>query len=63
MTIEPHGPVVRLTVTHDGFARGSVMHRAVSGQLPPSGGWPELLADLKTLLEKGEVMAGVGERA
>ncbi len=61
-TIEPHGPVVRLTVTHDGFAPGSVMHQAVSGELPPSGGWPELLADLKTLLEKGEVMAGVGHR-
>jgi DNA-binding transcriptional ArsR family regulator/uncharacterized protein YndB with AHSA1/START domain len=60
--IEPHGPVVRLTVTHDDFDAGSVMHRAISGQLPPSGGWPELLADLKTLLEKGEVMAGIGER-
>ena len=62
--IEPHGDAaVRLTVTHDDFAPDSVMHRAISGQLPPSGGWPELLADLKTLLETGDLMSGVGARA
>lgn len=55
--IEPHGDAVRLTVTHDDFDPGSVMRQAISGQLPPSGGWPELLADLKTLLETGDVMA------
>ncbi|MCO1656800.1 ArsR/SmtB family transcription factor [Pseudonocardia humida] len=61
--IEPHGDAaVRLTVTHDDFDPGSVMHRAISGQLPPSGGWPELLADLKTLLETGDLMSGVGAR-
>ncbi|WP_267909661.1 hypothetical protein [Micromonospora coerulea] len=30
------------------------MHRAISGQLDGSGGWPQLLASLKTLLETGE---------
>ena len=56
--IEPHGPAsVRLTVTHDDFEPDGLMYRAISGQLPPSGGWPELLADLKTFLETGDVMA------
>ena len=30
------------------------MYRAISGQLDGSGGWPELLASLKSLLETGE---------
>ncbi|MCT2581704.1 ArsR/SmtB family transcription factor [Actinophytocola gossypii] len=42
---------VRLTVTHDGFAGETEMYRAVSGALDDSGGWPELVADLKSLLE------------
>ncbi|HEX2134135.1 MAG TPA: SRPBCC domain-containing protein [Actinophytocola sp.] len=42
---------VRLTVTHDGFAGETEMYRAVSGALDRSGGWPELVADLKSLLE------------
>jgi uncharacterized protein YndB with AHSA1/START domain len=50
--IEPHGDAVRLTVTHDGFEPDSLMYRAVSGQLD-SGGWPEIVASLKTLLETG----------
>ena len=55
--IEPHsGSTVRLTVIHDGFSPDSEMHRAISGQLDGSGGWPELLASLKTLLETGEPM-------
>ena len=54
--IEPHGSAVRLTVTHDDFEPDSQMYRAISGQLPPSGGWPELLANLKTLLETGETL-------
>jgi uncharacterized protein YndB with AHSA1/START domain/DNA-binding transcriptional ArsR family regulator len=62
--IEPRGgSSVRLTVTHDGFAPDSVMHRAISGQLPPSGGWPELLADLKTFLETGDLMADLAAPA
>jgi uncharacterized protein YndB with AHSA1/START domain/DNA-binding transcriptional ArsR family regulator len=60
--IEPHGESVRLTVTHDDFDAGSVMHRAISGQLPPSGGWPELLANVKTLLETGDLMSDLTPR-
>ena len=41
-----HG-VVKLTVVHDGFAPGSTVLAAVSG------GWPAVLASLKTLLETG----------
>ena len=52
--IEPAGSKVKLTVTHDDFEPGSEMLKAISGQLPKSGGWPELLADLKTFLETGE---------
>ncbi len=39
---------VRLTVIHDGFEEGSVMLESISG------GWPRVLANLKTLLETGE---------
>ncbi|MBB3663168.1 MULTISPECIES: ArsR/SmtB family transcription factor [Prauserella salsuginis group] len=42
------GEKVRLTVTHDGFPDGSTMRQMVSQ------GWPELVADLKTLLEADE---------
>ncbi|GAA2633773.1 metalloregulator ArsR/SmtB family transcription factor [Dactylosporangium fulvum] len=53
-TIEPAGPqTVKLTLIHDDFVPGSVMHEAISGRLEGSGGWPELLAGLKTLLETG----------
>ncbi len=51
--LEPHGATVKLTVTHDGFEPGSPMMEAVSGKRDFSGGWPELLADLKTLVETG----------
>jgi hypothetical protein len=30
------------------------MLRAVSGDKPESGGWPEVIASLKSLLETGE---------
>ncbi|MBV8932033.1 MAG: SRPBCC domain-containing protein [Kutzneria sp.] len=57
--IEPHGSTaVRLTVTHDDFGPDSMMHRAISGRLPGSGGWPELLANLKSLLETGATLRG-----
>jgi DNA-binding transcriptional ArsR family regulator len=46
--IEPLGPKVRLTVVHDGFPEGSEVLRLVSG------GWPAVVANLKTLLETGE---------
>lgn len=47
--IEPHKEgIVKLTVTHDGFDPGSVVLESVSG------GWPAVIATLKTLLETGE---------
>lgn len=42
---------VKLTVVHDGFVPGSAMLDAVSG------GWPAILASLKTMLETGEPLA------
>ncbi len=49
--IEPEdNGTVRLTVIHDGFEDGSVMLESVSG------GWPRVLANLKTLLETGEAV-------
>jgi len=54
--IEPKGAAqgaVRLTVVHDELAPDSKMYQAISGKLDGSGGWPELLASLKTLLETG----------
>jgi uncharacterized protein YndB with AHSA1/START domain len=49
--IEPAGPAVKLTVTHDDFVPGSEMLASVSG------GWPMVLAGLKSLLETGEPLA------
>jgi DNA-binding transcriptional ArsR family regulator/uncharacterized protein YndB with AHSA1/START domain len=47
--IEPAGQgVVKLTVVHDGFPAGSTIAEMVSG------GWPAVIASLKTLLETGE---------
>jgi uncharacterized protein YndB with AHSA1/START domain/DNA-binding transcriptional ArsR family regulator len=57
--IEPGGSgvnAVKLTVIHDDLQPGSRMQQAISGQLDRSGGWPELIANLKTLLETGETM-------
>jgi uncharacterized protein YndB with AHSA1/START domain/DNA-binding transcriptional ArsR family regulator len=54
--IEPIGSSVKLTVVHDKFEPGSEMLQAVSGRKPESGGWPQLLANLKTLLETGATM-------
>jgi uncharacterized protein YndB with AHSA1/START domain/DNA-binding transcriptional ArsR family regulator len=51
--LEPTGDRVKLTVVHEGFAPGSPLLEAVSGRTEQTGGWPELLADLKTLLETG----------
>ncbi len=48
-TIEDADPgIVRLQVVHDGFVPGSVMLDAITG------GWPPILASLKTLLETGD---------
>ena len=46
-TIEPYGEIVKLTVTHEGFAEGSKLLGAVSN------GWPAILSGLKSLLETG----------
>src|SRR5438477_589330 len=50
-TIEPHGTIVKLTVTHQGFVEGSKLLGAVSN------GWPAILSGLKSLLETGKVLA------
>lgn len=57
--IEPTDRQVKLTVIHDDFEPGSMMYKAISGQLEKSGGWPELLSDLKSFLETGTVATAV----
>ncbi len=44
--------MVKLTVTHDDFEPGSTVLESLSG------GWPSLLANLKTLLETGDTLPG-----
>jgi uncharacterized protein YndB with AHSA1/START domain/DNA-binding transcriptional ArsR family regulator len=48
--LEPHGEIVKLTVVHDGFDPGSAVRAGISG------GWPSIIANLKTLLETGETL-------
>jgi uncharacterized protein YndB with AHSA1/START domain len=49
--IEPQDDgTVRLTVIHDGFEHGSAMLESISG------GWPRVVANLKTLLETGDAV-------
>ena len=50
--IEDQGSLCKLTVLHDGFEAGSGVLAGITE------GWPRVLADLKTLLETGEVPAG-----
>jgi uncharacterized protein YndB with AHSA1/START domain len=45
--LEPHGKVVKLTLTHEGFDEGSKMVRSISK------GWPAILSSLKSILETG----------
>jgi len=56
--VEPTDRQVKLTVIHDGFDPDSMMLKAISAQVPRSGGWPELLSDLKTFRETGKVATG-----
>jgi uncharacterized protein YndB with AHSA1/START domain len=49
-TIEPHGHLVKLTVTHEGFGVGSKLLDGISK------GWPAILSGLKSLLETGKVL-------
>jgi uncharacterized protein YndB with AHSA1/START domain len=46
--IEPHGKLVKLTLTHEGFAEGSKFLLGISQ------GWPAILSALKSLLETGK---------
>ncbi|WP_245784736.1 ArsR/SmtB family transcription factor [Geodermatophilus amargosae] len=47
--VEQHGGIVRLTVTHENLADGQALREI-------SLGWPAVLANLKSLLETGEVL-------
>jgi uncharacterized protein YndB with AHSA1/START domain len=51
VTIEPHGKVVKLTLTHEGFVEGGKMLDGISK------GWPAIIASLKSLLESGTALA------
>ena len=50
-TLEPYGPLVKLTLTHESFAAGSKLLDGISR------GWPAILASLKSLLETGTALA------
>ena len=50
MELEPIGEAVKLTLTHSMPVEGSKFIGAVSG------GWPQILSNLKSLLETGEVV-------
>src|ERR1700737_1230109 len=48
--LEPRGKVVKLTVTHDELDERGVTLRNISG------GWPMVVASLKSLLETGQAL-------
>jgi uncharacterized protein YndB with AHSA1/START domain len=50
-TLEPHGELVKLILTHEGFVRGSKLLDGISK------GWPAILSSLKSLLERGAALA------
>jgi uncharacterized protein YndB with AHSA1/START domain len=45
--LEPHGKLVKLTLTHEDFAEGSVVVDGISK------GWPAIMSSLKSMLETG----------
>ncbi len=49
--LEPHGKLVKLTLTHEGFADASKLLDGVSK------GWPAIISSLKSLLETGTALA------
>jgi uncharacterized protein YndB with AHSA1/START domain len=49
--IEPHGKLVKLTLTHEGFADAGELLDGISK------GWPAILSSLKSLLETGTALA------
>ena len=53
--LEQVGRGVKLTVVHDDFDTASAMLDSISG------GWPLILASLKTLLETGETLSDRSE--
>jgi uncharacterized protein YndB with AHSA1/START domain len=48
--LEPHGRLVKLTVTQEGFLEGGKFLAGVSQ------GWPAILSSLKSLLERGNAL-------
>lgn len=57
MEIEPKGELVKLTVTHSIEKEGSKFVAAVSG------GWPQVLSSLKSLLETGTALPSIRKDA
>ena len=49
--LEPHGKLVKLTLTHEDFESGSVILDGISK------GWPAILSSLKSMLESGTALA------
>src|ERR1700732_2750904 len=49
--LEPHGKLVKLTLTHEGFAEGSKLLDGISK------GWPAIMSSLKSLLERDTPLA------
>ncbi|HEY3032811.1 MAG TPA: SRPBCC family protein [Bradyrhizobium sp.] len=49
--LEPHGKLVKLTLTHEDFEERSVILDGISR------GWPAILSSLKSLLESGTALA------
>jgi uncharacterized protein YndB with AHSA1/START domain len=49
--LEPHGKLMKLTLTHEDFEEGSVILDGISK------GWPAILSSLKTMLESGTALA------
>ena len=45
--LEPYGKLVKLTLTHEGFAEGSKFFDGISK------GWPAIMSSLKSILETG----------
>jgi uncharacterized protein YndB with AHSA1/START domain len=49
--LEPHGKLVKLTLTHEDFAEASKLLDGISK------GWPAILSSLKSLMETGTALA------
>jgi uncharacterized protein YndB with AHSA1/START domain len=48
--LEPYGKLVKMTLTHEGFAEGSEFFKGISK------GWPAILSSLKSMLESGTAL-------